>query len=68
VFFSSVPETSTAPAVIADRLALMAASGMTVFRPAFDALTAMGFYNLNPKLMRAWPCATRFFRPGNSCA
>lgn len=25
---------------------------MTVFRPVYDALTAMGFYNLNPKLMR----------------
>ena len=42
----------TFPAVTADRLALMAASGMAVFRPVFDALTAMGFYNLNPKLMR----------------
>ena len=29
-----------------------AAWGMAVFRPAFDALTAMGFYNLNPKLTR----------------
>lgn len=42
----------TFPAVTADRLALVAASGLTVFRPVFDALTAMGFYNLNPKLMR----------------
>lgn len=25
---------------------------MAVFRPLFDALTGMGFYNLNPKLMR----------------
>jgi predicted ATPase len=25
---------------------------MTAFRPVFDALTSMGFYNLNPKLMR----------------
>jgi predicted ATPase len=40
------------PAVTADRLALVSASGMAAFRPAFDALTAMGFYNLNPKLMR----------------
>lgn len=40
------------PAVTADRLALVAASGFTVFRPVYDALTAMGFYNLNPKLMR----------------
>jgi predicted ATPase len=40
------------PAITADRLALVAASGFTSFRPVFDALTAMGFYNLNPKLMR----------------
>ncbi len=40
------------PAVTADRLALVAVSGLAAFRPAFDALTAMGFYNLNPKLMR----------------
>lgn len=43
---------ATFPSVTADRLALVAASGFTVFRPVFDALTAMGFYNLNPKLMR----------------
>lgn len=40
------------PAITADRLALVAASGFTAFRPVFDALTTMGFYNLNPKLMR----------------
>jgi len=40
------------PAVTADRLALVAASGLAVFRPVFDALTRIGFYNLNPKLMR----------------
>lgn len=43
---------ATFPAVTPDRLALVSASGMTVFRPVFDALTGMGFYNLNPKLMR----------------
>jgi predicted ATPase len=42
----------TFPAVLPDRLALVAASGLSAFRPVFDALTAMGFYNLNPKLMR----------------
>lgn len=42
----------TFPSVTGDRLALVAASGLTVFRPVFDALTAMVFYNLNPKLMR----------------
>ena len=43
---------ATFPAVTADRLALVAASGLTAFRPVFDALATMGFYNLNPKLMR----------------
>lgn len=40
------------PSVTADRLALVAASGLTAFRPVFDALVSMSFYNLNPKLMR----------------
>lgn len=40
------------PALTKDRLALVAMSGLTEFRPVFDALTSMGFYNLNPKLMR----------------
>lgn len=40
------------PAVTADRLALVAASGMTAFRPIYEALVMMGFYNLNPKLMQ----------------
>jgi predicted ATPase len=43
---------NTFPAVTSDRLALVAASGIPTFRPLFDALTSMGFYNLNPKLMR----------------
>lgn len=43
---------ATFPSVTNDRLALVAASGLTAFRPVFDALTAMGFYNLNPKVMR----------------
>ena len=40
------------PSITSDRLALVAASGLTAFRPVFDGLTSMGFYNLNPKLMR----------------
>jgi len=40
------------PAITSDRLALVAVSGMAAFRPVFDALVSMGFYNLNPKLMR----------------
>lgn len=43
---------ATFPAVTSDRLALVSVSGLSVFRPIFDALTAMGFYNLNPKLIR----------------
>ncbi len=42
----------TFPAVTADRLALVSAAGMPAFRPIFDAFTSMGFYNVNPKLMR----------------
>lgn len=43
---------ATFPAVTADRLALVAVSGLSAFRPVFDTFTSMGFYNLNPKLMR----------------
>lgn len=43
---------ATFPAITSDRLALVSVSGMAVFRPVFNALTSMGFYNLNPKLMR----------------
>lgn len=43
---------ATFPAVTADRLALVAVSGLAAFRPVFDALSVMSFYNLNPKLMR----------------
>ncbi len=43
---------ATFPAVTGDRLALVAASGLTAFRPVFDAFAATGFYNLNPKMMR----------------
>lgn len=43
---------STLPAITADRLALVSLSGLAAFRPVFDAMTSMGFYNLNPKLMR----------------
>ncbi|MCQ4167052.1 AAA family ATPase [Tahibacter harae] len=42
----------TLPALTKDRLALVALSGLSSFRPIFDGLTSMGFYNLNPKLMR----------------
>lgn len=40
------------PAAVDDRLFLVSASNVAVFRPVFDALTAMGFYNLNPSAIR----------------
>lgn len=42
----------TFPAVTPDRLALVALSGVAAFRPAYDALTRAGFYNLSPERMR----------------
>lgn len=43
---------ATMPPGYPDRLYLVAASGMPEFRPAYDALVAMGFYNLNPEAMK----------------
>lgn len=40
------------PVAKTDRLFLVAASSLPVFRPAYDALSAMGFYNLNPETMK----------------
>jgi predicted ATPase len=40
------------PAASADRLFLVIASGLPEFRPLYDALTRMGFYNLNPDEIR----------------
>ena len=40
------------PGVTSDRLALAIASGLPAFRPIYDAFSEMGFYNLNPKLIR----------------
>jgi predicted ATPase len=42
-----------APPGAADRLYLVNASGLPEFRPLFDALQNMGFYNLNPDKIRA---------------
>lgn len=41
------------PAALADRLFLVALSGMPEFRPVFDALSRMEVYNLNPKEISA---------------
>lgn len=42
----------TPPPATADRLYLVAASGLPEFRPVYDCLTHMGFYNLNPDEIR----------------
>jgi len=41
------------PPVASDRLYLVAAAGLPEFRPVYDAIEAMGFYNLNPQAMKA---------------
>ena len=41
-----------APPAASDRLYLVAAAGLAPFRPLYDALTHMGFYNLNPDAIR----------------
>ncbi len=40
------------PPALRDRLYLVAASGLADFRPLYDALSHMGFYNLNPDEIR----------------
>lgn len=40
------------PPVLDDRLYLVNAAGLPQFRPAYDALVSMGFYNLNPDAMK----------------
>lgn len=46
-------EVSTASvASYADRLYLVAVSALPAFRPVFEALSEMGFYNLNPRYIR----------------
>jgi len=41
------------PPSISDRLFLVAAAGLPEFRPVYDALSRMSFYNLNPKEISA---------------
>ena len=43
---------SVFPVSTPDRLALVNAAGLPAFRPVFDAMKAMGFYNLNPRVVR----------------
>ncbi|MCA1843804.1 MAG: AAA family ATPase, partial [Actinobacteria bacterium] len=40
------------PPALTDRLYLVNAGGLPQFRPVYDALSGMGFYNLNPDRMR----------------
>lgn len=40
------------PVSTPDRLALVNAGGLPAFRPVFDALSRMTFYNLNPRVIR----------------
>lgn len=40
------------PVSTPDRLALVNAAGLRSFRPVYDALVSMGFYNLNPRVIR----------------
>lgn len=40
------------PPAAADRLLLVAAAGLPAFKPVFDGLSRMGFYNLNPEQIR----------------
>jgi predicted ATPase len=40
------------PPAADDRLYLVHAAGLPPFRPAFDLLSSMGFYNLNPNAIR----------------
>jgi len=40
------------PAATRDRLYLVSASGLPEFRPVYDGLSGMGFYNLNPDRLR----------------
>jgi predicted ATPase len=49
-----VKETSARvmPPASPDRLLLVAAAGLAEFRPLYDALSRMGFYNLNPEEIR----------------
>ena len=50
----NVTDTSVkvAPAAARDRLYLVNASGLPEFRPVYDAFSRMGFYNLNPDIIR----------------
>jgi predicted ATPase len=47
-----VTSATIAPPASSDRLYLVNAAGLPEFRPVYDALTRMGFYNINPDQLR----------------
>lgn len=47
------PVNEVFPPAAADRLYLVNAAGLPQFRPVFDELSKMGFYNVNPDSIRA---------------
>ena len=47
------PPAAVSPPVVKDRLYLVNAAGLPEFRPVFDALSTMGFYNISPAKIRA---------------
>ena len=54
VLSSSIP---VPPAAKSDRLYLVNASGLEEFRPLYDSLSRMGFYNLSPDAIRHFPAS-----------
>ncbi|MBI2395732.1 MAG: AAA family ATPase [Deltaproteobacteria bacterium] len=48
-----LPPGPVAPPAASDRLYLVNAAGLPMFRPVFDGLSSMGFYNLSPDRLRA---------------
>ncbi|HEY0479345.1 MAG TPA: AAA family ATPase [Kofleriaceae bacterium] len=46
------PPAPVSPPAAADRLYLVNAAGLPAFRPVFDALSTMGFYNISPAKIR----------------
>ncbi len=60
-----------APPAVADRLYLVAAAGLPEFRPIYDGLSKLAFYNLNPKEIAAMQkpdAGELLLRDGRNCA
>jgi predicted ATPase len=59
------------PAAAADRLYLVSVSGLPEFRPLYEALSSMSFYNLSPSMIRdvqAPDRGSRLLRDGRNLA